>query len=161
MKIIRVVILFLFVLTIVELLGYYMISDKLILGEVLVNHKPVNMAGIDNINVYSNYLPSEEQKQSYVNRYKESDLPLKRISFFSSADSFEQQLDIQNNFNYVVDIAFNKMPFAIVEEGENTFGNTAIFQSKYIWCLYTWILVKKEYGKDPVLQDQVLESMIF
>jgi hypothetical protein len=150
MSIIRSIIIFLFVLTVIELAGYYLISETMLVGEVVQHYKPADLgASTENINVYSNYQLDEAQKQGYSDVYKRRGVQQRNIRFFTDAITFENHIDLQDSYNYVLDVNFNAVPFAVVEEGENSLGQTAIWQSKYMWCLYKWVLIKKENPSGP------------
>lgn len=155
MSLIRIVIIFLFGLTVLELAGYYIISEGLLVNEIVQHYQPTALEpDTENINVYSNYQLNEGQKKDYTDVYRKKGIQKNNIRFFTDAVSFGQYIDLQENYNYVLDVNFNAVPFAVVEEGENTLGNTAIWQSKYIWCLYTWVLVRREKPANPTMPDR-------
>jgi hypothetical protein len=155
MGVIRAIIIFLFVLTVIELSGYYFISDTMLVGEVVKHYKPADLvATTENINVYSNYQLDESQKKHYTDVYKRGGVQQRNIRFFTDAFTFGNHIDLEDSYNYVLDVHFNAVPFAVVEEGENTTGQTAIWQSKYLWCLYKWVLIKKERPAGPSRPDE-------
>lgn len=160
MRIIRTIIIFLFGITILELAGYYIVSEGLLVSEIIQHYRPTALvADTEKINVYSNYQLNDIQKRDYTDIYKKEGIPKSNIRFFADAISFERYIDQQDNYNYVLDVNFNAVPFAVVEEGENILGNTAIWQSKYIWCFYRWVLVRKEKPAQPAGQDdEVLQT---
>jgi hypothetical protein len=154
MKIIRGVILFLFLITMVELAGYYMVSERLLAGEIVQHYQPTALEnGTEKINIYSNYPLTEMHKKDFADVYGKEGILKDNIRFFTDALSFERYIDLQDTYNYVLDVNFNGVPFAVVEEGENSLGTTAIWQSKYIWCLYKWILVRKEKPSIPSISN--------
>jgi hypothetical protein len=155
MGVIRSVIIFLFVLTVIELAGYYIFSEKLLVSAIVQHYQPsALMAGTDQINVYSNQPMDEEQKSNYSDVYSREGVHKNNIRFYNDAGSFEEYIDLQDNYNYVLEVNFNSVPFAVVEEGENTLGNTSIWHSKYVWCLYKWVLVRKERPASPATPPQ-------
>ena len=150
MRILRGIIVFLFVLTVIELTGYYIVSESMLVGEVVQHYKPDDLGTTtENINVYSNYQLDDVQKKHYTDVYKRRGVQQNNIRFFTDALTFENNIDLLNSYNYVLDVNFNAVPFAVVEEGENSIGQTAIWQSKYMWCLYKWVLVRKEKPAGP------------
>jgi hypothetical protein len=150
MNILRTGIFLLFGLTVLELAGYYIISEKMLVSEVVQHYHPAALVNDkEQINVYSNYQLNEGQKNKYADVYKKEGVAGNNIRFFSDALTFEKYIDRQDNYNYVLDVRFNSVPFALVQEGENTLGATDIWQSKYIWCLYRWVLVRKERPAQP------------
>jgi hypothetical protein len=138
------------VLTVVELAGYYWISEGMLVNEIVQHYTPTDLrADTENINVYSNYQMDEGQKKNYTYLYTQQGVKRAAIRFFTDVFTFEKYLDLQDNYNYVLDVNFNAVPFAVVEEGENSLGHTSIWQSKYMWCLYKWVLIRKERPAGP------------
>jgi hypothetical protein len=150
MRLVRISIFFLFGITVLELIGYYVYSEQLLVGEIVQHYHPTSLVtNKEKINVYSNYQLNEAHKKDYTDVYTKEGIEKSNIEFFSDALTFERYIDQQDQYNYVLDVNFNAVPFAVVEEGENTVGTTAIWQSKYMWCLYKWVLIRKERPGQP------------
>jgi hypothetical protein len=138
----------------VELAGYYIVSERLLAGEIVQHYQPTALEkGTDQINIYSNFPLNEIHKKNFADVYGKEGIQKYDIRFFTDALTFEQYIDLQDTYNYVLDVNFNAVPFALVEEGENTLGATAIWQSKYIWCLYKWVLIRKEKPSVPSIPN--------